>query len=455
MTFSRCRRILFSQFALQPAGLFLLPLALVTVLPFPWVYAFYQTLTARADAESGGLRNLLKKSWREARLWPGQNIQLLAIMTAFGLYVFLNWTTVCYVLPGLVKLLFGVESMFTRSGESLLNTTFFAAMFCLTYLCVDPLLKAAYALRCFYGESRQSGEDLKADLRQFTLPARSLAATLTLVATLFGAVAGFGAPAASSPTPQSSPPAVSTPQLDRAIQDTIHQRKYTWRAPRNKANEPEVKTDGGVISRFIERVRDMLGKWFKGFGSWLERLLRKIFGGQSQTAPTPSTGYNWILLLQFLLWVLVAAVLAGITLFLYRIVRDRRRRDAIIASEPIQPLPNLADENVGADQMPEDGWTKLARELLGRGDFRLALRAFYLASLANLAGRNLITLAKFKSNREYERELGRRGHAFPDLLSRFGQNVSIFDRSWYGLHEINGDQVTQFAANVERIKAGI
>jgi hypothetical protein len=410
-------------------------------------------LTARADSESGGLRDLLKKSWRETRLWPAQNVQLLAVMAAFGLYVFLNWTTVCYLLPRLVKILFGIETMFTRGDYSLLNTTFFAAMFWLTYLCVDPILKAAYALRCFYGESRQSGEDLKAELRPFTLPVRPLVATLAVLATLLGTSVGFGA-ALDSPLPQSSSPTVSPPQLDRAIQDTIQQRKYTWRAPRHKAAVPEAKSDDGLISRFLTRVQEMLGKWFKGFGNWIERLLRKLFGSQSPTATTPSGGYNWILLLKFLLWVLAAAVIAGIILFLYRIVRDRRRRDAPMASEPIQPQPDVADENVGAEQLPEDGWTKLARELLGRGEFRLALRAFYLASLANLAGRNLITLAKFKSNRDYERELGRRGHSFPDLLPLFGQNVSIFDRIWYGLHEINGDQVTQFADNVERIKGG-
>jgi uncharacterized membrane protein YuzA (DUF378 family) len=53
---------------------------------------------------------------------------------AFGLYVFLNWTTVCLVLPGLVKMLFGAGSIFTRSPLSLLNTTFLAAMLGLTYL---------------------------------------------------------------------------------------------------------------------------------------------------------------------------------------------------------------------------------------------------------------------------------------------------------------------------------
>ena len=94
----------------------------------------------------------------------------------------------------------------------------------------------------------------------------------------------------------------------------------------------------------------------------------------------------------------------------------------------------------------------MGRELLGRGELRLALRAFYFASLTHLAARNLITIAKFKSNHDYERELGRRGHALPDTLSLFGENVSMFDRSWYGLHDVSPALVDKFLANFERMK---
>jgi hypothetical protein len=125
-----------------------------------------------------------------------------------------------------------------------------------------------------------------------------------------------------------------------------------------------------------------------------------------------------------------------------------------VTTEAIQPTADVANENIGAEQLPEDGWTRLAHELLARGELRLALRAFYLGSLAHLAGRNLITLARFKSNRDYERELRRRAHAFAELLPLFGENVSVFDRTWYGRHDVDGELVTRFAANVERIRTG-
>ena len=112
----------------------------------------------------------------------------------------------------------------------------------------------------------------------------------------------------------------------------------------------------------------------------------------------------------------------------------------------------MADENVSADQLPEDGWSKLARELLQQGELRLALRACYLGSLALLAERNLISLAKFKSNRDYERELDRRSHALPGVMGSFSENVSAFDRAWYGLHEVTREALDQFMRNVEKIR---
>jgi hypothetical protein len=157
---------------------------------------------------------------------------------------------------------------------------------------------------------------------------------------------------------------------------------------------------------------------------------------------------------QMLLYGLLAVVISAVAVLLLRFRKNRRRGEEVVTTQAIQPVPDLTDENVAADQLPEDGWTTLARELLARGEFRLALRAFYLASLAHLAERNLVSLARFKSNRDYERELQRRAHAFPNLTASFGENVSAFDRVWYGRHEASGELVMHFAANVERIKAG-
>jgi len=147
-------------------------------------------------------------------------------------------------------------------------------------------------------------------------------------------------------------------------------------------------------------------------------------------------------------------LLVGVLVWLVVRVWKRRGPAEEIIAEAIAPMPNVADENVGAEQLPEEGWLRLARDLLQRGELRLALRAFYPASLAALAGRNLITLAKFKSNRDYERELLRRSHALQEVPRVFSENVSVFERSWYGLHEVTTEVLDHFAGNVERIQTG-
>lgn len=454
-TLRRGWQIFLTQAVVQPSGLFAIPLALVTALPLAWVYAFYQNATALDDG-TDGTSQLVKKSWRQTRLWPMQNHILLAVMTGFGFCVFLNWAVACLVLPQLLKMLFGIESAFTKSPLSMLNTTFFAGMFGLTYLCVDPILKVIYALRCFYGESLRSGEDLRADLKSFAAPAKSLAAALVILFSISCAIPAEAAdatpPAASTAGPQPSPPDVSPPDLDRAINQTIHESKYTWRMPREKIAEPAA--DEGILARFFDSAGRMLRKWARTVFDWCDRLIKRLFPRQSVvSADHESSGYGWIMSLQVLLYGLLAVAAAVVAVFLYRIWRDRRRRPAAVASVAIQPVPDIMDENVRADQLPEDGWTKLARDLLERGEFRLALRAFYLASLSHLAARNLISIARFKSNREYERELHRRAHAFPDLLSDFGDNLFRFERIWYGMHKADRDLVDQFAANVEKIKS--
>src|SRR6185295_3174185 len=107
----------------------------------------------------------------------------------------------------LVKMLLGVESDFTKSPWALLNSTFFMAMLALTWLCVDPIVKVLYALRCFYGEALQSGEDLKADLKQFAAvqPAAALMAALLLV---IGASGSYAAESPAPAAPPAGPPVV-------------------------------------------------------------------------------------------------------------------------------------------------------------------------------------------------------------------------------------------------------
>ncbi|HWB58964.1 MAG TPA: DUF4129 domain-containing protein, partial [Chthoniobacteraceae bacterium] len=99
-----------------------------------------------------------------------------------------------------------------------------------------------------------------------------------------------------------------------------------------------------------------------------------------------------------------------------------------------------------------DEWMKMARDMMARGEFRLAIRALFLAMLSNLSLRELISIARYKSNRDYQRELRRRLGAQGDLPGLFGESVSIFEEAWYGDHVVTDETVGRFSANIERMK---
>ena len=449
--FRRCLRVCVVQATIQSTAVFVLPLAfLALAIPLGWVYAFYANMTVLGTGETGEFTTVAKKAWQQSLLWPGQNHVILASLAAFGGCVFLNLTSVCLALPRLLKMLFDVDSVYSQSPAALLNTTFFATMLSLAWLCVDPILKTVYVLRCFYGESLTSGEDLKAGLQQFSGAARSAFTGLVLLLALSRANSSRAAAEADRPAPRPPAVAIETSDLDRAIDEVIRQPKYAWRLPRGEVS-PDALPEGR-IARFLHEVGTWIKECLRTVWHWLRDLLDRLFKRRSASAGHGS-GLDWISPLQALVFVLLAVVAGALGVLLYRAWKERQSGPVVAASEAILPVPDLADENLGADQLAEDGWIGLGRELLARDEMRLALRAFYFASLAHLARRNLITIAKFKSNRDYERELGRRGHSLPGVVSLFGANVTTFERSWYGRHGVTPELIGQFVSNVERIKA--
>jgi hypothetical protein len=164
LAWRRGRRMILIQAILQPTSLFVMPLAFLVLLPFGWFYAFYHNITIVGDGDEPSLKGVMRESWKLGGLWPGQNHKLLAFAPIFAIVIFLNIGILLLFVPELLHIFFGIETMFRMSGFHALNTTFLAVCMGITYLCLNPLMHAVYVLRCFYGESRQTGADLKTQL---------------------------------------------------------------------------------------------------------------------------------------------------------------------------------------------------------------------------------------------------------------------------------------------------
>jgi hypothetical protein len=441
-TLQRMLTLVTSQTLIHATAFFILPLAALVAIPFGWCYAFYQNITAEAITEVNDLKTLCQKAWFQAKLWPRQNHILLAIFFLFGIVVFLNIAGAIYILPHLLKRYFGIESMFTLSGSHVINTTFWVVTIGSAYLCMNPLVKTVYVLRCFYGAAIKSGDDLKTELKNL-VPGRTAVAIGLFVVALF---ISSPLPSIAAQTHFTSPEA-----LDRSIEEVMQRREFTWRMPRELIIENE-NTPKGPIASVVEWIIAKLGKGVKAVINWLDKLTDWLIGLlPSADQQTASSDTNWITSVRVAVYVLLIGLLCVLVYILWRSWMRRQNAQAETVATAVESSPNLENEDTTADDLPVNRWLEIAYELTEKGSWRLAIRAFYLAILANLADAELITIEKFKSNRDYENELQRRAHQKQALLKAFSKSREVFERVWYGMYDINRSDLDHYAAIQKRM----
>ncbi|MDX1707545.1 MAG: DUF4129 domain-containing protein [Desulfobacterales bacterium] len=441
-SFQRLLSLVTTQTLIHATAFVVLPLAAVVALPFGWCYAFYQNVTVEAANENVDLKALCQKAWSQARLWPRQNHIVMSIFFIFGIVVFLNVASAIYILPHLVKKYLGIESLFTLSGFHVINTTFWAVAIGISYLFVNPLVKTVYVLRCFYGAAIHSGDDLKLGLKALVAGRTSLVIGLVAMGLLI-----------SSPlrAVNQEQQMVAPEALDRSIDDVMQQREFMWRMPRDMQAEDQTQPQG-PIAAVVTWIVDKIGEGIDTVIDWIDRLIDWLLAlFPSAERPKTAADTDWVSLVQFGVIALLIGLVVVLAYIVWRSLSQRQIAQAEIAALPADITPDLENEDTTADDLPPNRWLDLARELAGKGSLRLALRAFYLASLAGLAEHGLITVEKFKSNREYEMELQRRAHQKQNLLTDFAQSSEIFERVWYGLHAIKESDLDQFAALQKRV----
>jgi hypothetical protein len=441
---SRIVSIVATQSLIQSTRFFVVPVASLLVIPFGFCYAFYQNVSAHNSEQGQSVKSTCQWAWGQAKLWPRQNHLLIGIYGLFGFVIFINVSITVVFIPQMAKTLFGFDSAFTLSGIYLvLNTTFWIVALGMTYLLLDPLIKTTYVLRCFYGTARQSGEDLRAELKQTQSRGTKLAAGLLSV---FMCIAPMTAIA-------QQPPPVSPVELDRSIEETMQRREFAWRTPR-KTIQPAEEKDRGPIAAAIEWMIEMVGKGLEKIGGWVKKLVEWL----ESLLPKPDRktavkSGNWVTPVRIVLIVLLILLLAVLAYIFVKIWQRRGSGPVEAVSGVPVPAPDLTDESIKADDLSTNRWLALAREFADKGELRLAMRALYLATLAHLADHEMITIEEYKSNREYESELKRRAHAHPELISIFTASINFFERVWYGMHRIVRTDFDAFDTNHQRIIA--
>jgi hypothetical protein len=419
-------RCLALQCSAQSVKLIAVPLSGLVLIPFAWTVAFFRNVTSLAFDNELDSRQVLRSSARFATAAQRPSWFILTILSILALVVFIDIAILLAVVPGLLKSLTGMENAFTRGTGSTLNFMFFASTAGLTWLVLDPLLQAVYTRLCFQAQSRHTGLDLLAALRR--------------LAPVVAAVVLFSTCARAE-----QPPRVPPGKLDRSIDKVLRERPYAWKSAYGETHRDQPPV------RFLMHLADNLaatGTWLKARFAELKRWIRRLFRQPPDSSPEPDRAPP-AAPLRWTVYVLLTAIAIGLVAFL---IRGRAAPPQACLAGDVGDLPvDLSGDRVTAADLPEDRWIALANDCLNRGEYRLALRALYLANLAHLGARELLTIQKSKTNRDYERELRRRSRS-PELLPPFHENLLSFECSWYGNHPVAENQIQTFERNFAAIR---
>jgi len=432
------------QTLIQPWG------SLAIILTFsllPWlgpaVVGFFITACIRGYDEATDIGELRASARSLGRLWPGQGAVLIAWWFILFLVIILAVATNMIVIAMLAKMFTGAENLLTFAGLKALNTTFLSISVVLAMFCVDPVLKALYVLRAYYGESVRTGEDIRRQIRVFRA----------------GGILGLfllAAPACLA-MESGSNLSIDVQELDQSIEQVMQRPHFSWKMAKVKA--PKEESERGPVGRFLfwvaggikKGVRTVAG-WVRKFANWLENILKRW---NPLREPKDFNREGNMFATQTLLFLALSITACLLALLLWR--NWKRKKSPVATAEAIlEPnQPDLEDESTTAAELPSDGWLRLARDMMTRGNRRLALRALYFASLATLAQSGLLSLSDAKTEHEYVAELSRRAHQNFELHKIFINKVELFEKAWYGMQPVSEALFNRFSKLHQQIASHV
>jgi hypothetical protein len=392
---------------------------------------------------AGNWRAAVREAKQDAGYRPGEAAWLVVIVFLLRAILWMNLLVVLFSLPGFWKALTGMETDITRWPVLLDNATALSAVSALAYLALDPVMKAACVLRRFERQSRRSGLDLRLRLKV-------LGRAAVLVAMLSLGWAGRSWAAEAKPSTAGASvienPPVTPQRMDRAVRSVFRDPAEAWNLP---LVEPRKKSSNPIVA-FMDAVTERAGSWWKALGEWLRRMMARQSSPIPQEKHGPVKGTS--------AWVLVGvfAGLVGMGVLMAWWRRSGKPTPVEVPAGATAVQFDVASNAVLPDDQPEDEWLRLARECRANGDLRLALRALYLSILAALARASLITVSRGKSNRDYLREVQRRGRRLgPQLAGVFGSAVQTFEKTWYGTFLVTEGVLEEFEENVRRLQSSL
>ncbi|HRQ89764.1 MAG TPA: hypothetical protein PLA50_13270, partial [Bacteroidia bacterium] len=327
---------------------FQIPLVVVGcffAVPLGWVLAMERNFVVLALTQKPGptpLRSLLGRSIRYSHEQWVQNHAILVVLFFVALFTWVNLFATAVFLPDLIKMAFGVDSVFTLSPQAaMLNSTFLLGTLLLVQLAVVPLMNAAYVLRCFYASSRTSGADLLSRLaacreswteqerrERGPLGSKVAAISLLLICLQAGSLRAEEATVAPvAPVAEQRTAGSGGDSFRREIDRTLEQKKYQWRLSRRQIEQGAMPEETW-LGRQLKDIAESVKRAMKALEEWIGKNMRRLFErGSPGQKGDPQKGKDLFEKIgstaSVALVVLILGLLVWLTVSLYRKYRGR------------------------------------------------------------------------------------------------------------------------------------
>jgi hypothetical protein len=222
--------------------------------------------------------------------------------------------------------------------------------------------------------------------------------------------------------------------IDERIQE-IHRR--------NNVGTSDKDAEKGRLAEILRRP-EYISKAPEG-SSALERLVERIVRWIAKLfpriKPIQPGGSPWISKIAQIL--VVGICLAGVAFLIWRYgprfmqgrrKKKKKREARIILGERLEPDQTSADLLAQADALARNG------------DLRSAIRKAYIALLCELGDRKLISIAQYKTNRDYLYSVRDKG----SLYSSMRKLTTSFELHWYGLVPAGENDWNDFRNNYQK-----
>jgi len=180
-----------------------------------------------------------------------------------------------------------------------------------------------------------------------------------------------------------------------------------------------------AITRLVKRIL-----------KWIEDLIPKPKNVSPGTAGLFST----------IAQIVVIALALGVLVFIAKLFLPRLLRSRGTKKKKAKPEARIVmGERLDPDQTSVDLLAE-AEALARRGELRAAIRKAYIALLLELGDRKIISLAQYKTNRDYLRAV----RNVEPLYGNVKQLTDSFERHWYGLAQATETDWDAFRAGYKQ-----